>query len=121
MASLGHGELTRNKSLTIKPVTKQIVDGRYKCYACVCHALNSVRPSDAYHQPRPKLVQIMACRLDGAKPLFEPMLILWLGPLGTNFSEILIEIHFNRKSNIFIQENAFQNVVCEMSDILSRF
>ena len=32
---------------------------------------------------RPSLVQIMACRLDG---------ILLIGPLGTNFSEILIEI-----------------------------
>ena len=37
--------------------------------------------------------------------------ILLIGPLGTNFSEILI---------IFIQENAFQSVVCEMAAILSR-
>ena len=33
----------------------------------------------------------MAFRLDGANPLSEPMLEYW--PLGTNFSEILIEIH----------------------------
>ena len=37
--------------------------------------------------------------------------ILLIGPLGTNF---------NRNSNIFIQENAFENVVCEMASILSR-
>ena len=38
--------------------------------------INSVRPSDAYMrlQHRPSLVQIMACRLFGAKPLSEPML-----------------------------------------------
>ena len=40
---------------------------------CCC---NSLRPSDAYmhHKPRPSLVQIMACRLDGAKPSSKPML-----------------------------------------------
>ena len=32
----------------------------------------------------------MACRLGGAKPLSEPMLLM--GRLGTNFSEILFEI-----------------------------
>ena len=41
--------------------------------------------------------------------------ILLIGPWGTHFSEI-----FNRNSYIFIQENAFQNVVCEMASILSR-
>ena len=40
---------------------------------------------------------------------------LLVGPLGTNFSEISIE-----NSPIFIQENAFGNVVCEMAAILSR-
>ena len=36
----------------------------------------SLRPSDAYmrQKPNPSLVQIMACRLFGAKPLSEPML-----------------------------------------------
>ena len=41
--------------------------------------------------------------------------ILLIGPLGTNFSEIL-----KRNSNIFIQENVLENVVCEMASILSR-
>ena len=38
--------------------------------------VNSLRPSDAYmrQQDKPTLVQIMACRLFGAKPLSEPML-----------------------------------------------
>ena len=37
---------------------------------------NPLRPRDAYmrHQTCPSLVQIMACRLVGAKPLSEPML-----------------------------------------------
>ena len=39
--------------------------------------------------------------------------ILLIGPLGTNFSEIYIE-------NVFIQENPFESVVCEMAAILSR-
>ena len=34
----------------------------------------------------------MACRLVGAKPLYENAGILLIGPLGTNFSEIQIGI-----------------------------
>ena len=41
--------------------------------------------------------------------------IMLIGPLGTNFREIS-----NRHSNISIQENAFESVVCEMVAILSR-
>ena len=41
--------------------------------------------------------------------------ILLIRPLGTHFSEFL-----SRNSNIFIQENAFESVVCEKADILSR-
>ena len=40
--------------------------------------------------------------------------ILLIGPLGTNFSKILIEID----AYIFIQENAFENVVWEMAAVL---
>ena len=44
----------------------------------------------------------MACRLSGAKPLPEPMMQkLSVGPLGTYFSEIWIEIKI-------IHENAFE-------------
>ena len=35
--------------------------------------------------------------------------MLLMGPLGTNFSEIS-----NKNENIFIEENTFENVVCEM-------
>ena len=41
--------------------------------------------------------------------------ILLIGPLETNFSEIWIEI----LTYIFIHENAFEKVVCEMAAILS--
>ena len=37
--------------------------------------------------------------------------ILWIGPLGTNFNEILIEIHI-----FFMQENAFKmSTKCQLS------
>ena len=56
--------------------------------------VNSLRPSDAYMRrwTGSSLVQIMACRLFGAKPLSEPMLEYCNWDLGPNFSEILIGI-----------------------------
>ena len=39
--------------------------------------------------------------------------ILFIEPLGTNKSDIL-----NQNWNIFIEENALENVVCEMASIL---
>ena len=63
---------------------------------CTQILVNSLRPSDAYmcQWTRPSLIQIMACRLTGAKPLSEPMMgYCLLDPWGrTNFSEILIGI-----------------------------
>ena len=41
--------------------------------------------------------------------------ILLIEPLGKK-----LQWNFNRNSNIFIQENAFESVVCEMAAILSR-
>ena len=35
-----------------------------------------------------------------------------MGPLGTNFSEIRIKI-----KKLFIHENAYENIVCEMAAI----
>ena len=54
--------------------------------------INSLTPGALYMHQRIEsaLVQIMACRLFGAKPLSKPMLSI--GPLGTNFSEISIKI-----------------------------
>ena len=41
--------------------------------------------------------------------------IVLIGHLGTNFSEILSEIH-----TCWFKKNAFENIVCEMAAILSR-
>ena len=57
----------------------------------------------------------MACRLSGAKPLYKPMLIIVNWTLRNK-----LQWNFNRNSNIFIHENALQNVVCEMASNLSR-
>ena len=54
----------------------------------------------------------MACRLVGAKPLSESVLEYCLLDI--------CEQNFNLNSNVFIQENAFENIVCKMSAILSR-
>ena len=60
----------------------------------------------------PQLVQIMACRHAGAKPLSEPVLeYCW--PLAKTF-----HWNLNRNLYILIQENAFENVVCEIMAIV---
>ena len=59
----------------------------------------------------------MACRLVGANPLSEPIQC-WDIAKWTLRNKL--QWNFNRYSNIFIQENAFENVVCEMASILSR-
>ena len=57
----------------------------------------------------------MAFRLVGVKPLSEPMLeYCKLDPWERN------SIKFNQNSCIFIQGNAFENVVWKMTAILSR-
>ena len=57
----------------------------------------------------------MACRLIGTKPLSEPCRNIVNWTPGNNF-----QLNFNSKSYIFIQENVFENVVCQMAAILSR-
>ena len=57
----------------------------------------------------------MACRLDCAKPLSETMMDFFHLTLGDKF-----QWNLNRNSFIFIQENAFENVVWKMTAILSR-
>ena len=57
------------------------------------------------------LAQVMVCR---CQAITRTNADLWsIGPLGTNFSEV-------RNSNIFIQDNVLENVVCEMTVILFR-
>ena len=56
----------------------------------------------------------MACRLVGAKPLSEPM----LGYYWTLRKKL--QWNIDRNPNSFIQENAFENVVCEIAAIFPR-
>ena len=72
--------------------------------------VNSLRPGDAYMRQwnMPSLVQIMACRLLSAKPLSEPMMVYRkLEP------QEQIQWKSDWNSNIFIKDNAFENVVCQ--------
>ena len=55
---------------------------------------------------------LKACRLDGAKPLSEPLLI---GPLGTNFNEFFIEIKIFSLTNLNLKVTS-----AKMTAILSR-
>ena len=62
------------------------------------------------------LVQVMACRLFGANPLPEPML-----PYCQNWNlPYCQKWNLNQNTKYFIQENALENVVCEMAVILFR-
>ena len=47
--------------------------------------------------------------------IYTNAILLSIGPLGTKFSQNVFEIQ-----TFFIQENASENVVCEMADILFR-
>ena len=68
--------------------------------------LNSLRPNDAYmrHYNKPTLVQIMACRLFGAKPLSEPVLLCWqlMNLISWNFiqnsKDFIKEMHLKMSS-----------------------
>ena len=61
----------------------------------------------------------MACRLIGAKPLCEPMLLIVSYVVNWTLGNKL-QWNFNRNSYIFIQENPFETVVWKMAAILSR-
>ena len=57
----------------------------------------------------------MACHLLGAKPLSKPMLVY--GKLQ-HYEQISVK--FQSKFKHFFEENAFENVVCQSGDQLSR-
>ena len=57
----------------------------------------------------------MVCRLDGAKPLSEPMIYIVNWILRNK-----LKWKYNRHSSISIHENAIESVVCKMAAILSR-
>ena len=63
----------------------------------------------------PPLVQIMACRLVGAKPLSEPKLEICNWILANK-----LQWNLNQNLYIYIQENASENVVWKMVAMLSR-
>ena len=67
--------------------------------------------STAYMRPwiGSALVQIMACRLFGAKPLHEPMMGYY--HIGTIKNKL--QWNFNPNTELFIQENVFESVVCQ--------
>ena len=57
----------------------------------------------------------MACRLVGAKPLSEPVLKIVNWTLRNKF-----QWYLNSNSYNSIQENAIEDVICEMTAILSQ-
>ena len=66
---------------------------------------------------RSALIQVMACRLFGAKALSKPMLgYCQLDPYEQKNSEILIKIQ-----NFSFIKNASEHIICEMAAILSRW
>ena len=83
----------------------------------ICSTFNSLRPSGAYipQEPRSSFVQIMACRLSGVKPSFEPMLPYCQLEPKENIAVKLWWI-----SKVFIRGNALENIVCEIAAILCR-
>ena len=93
--------------------TVSLLVGNEECRYCI----NSLRPRDAYmrDQTKPPLVQIMARRLFGASHYLNQCCDIVNWTLRNK-----LQWNFNRKTNIFIQENAFEGVVCEMSAMLSR-
>ena len=73
-ATAAHVQWDRDYSLLYSP-THHMLQGQGVERARV----NSLRPSDAYmrQQNIPSLIQIMACRLVGAKPSSEPIMDNW--------------------------------------------
>ena len=63
---------------------------------------NLLKPGDTYmrHQTGPSLVQVMACRLFGAKPCLN---LLSNGPLGTYFSKFFIEIQIFPLKKMYLE------------------
>ena len=80
--------------------------------------IHSSPPSAAYIRQwiSSVIVQIMACRLFGAKSLSKPMLVCCqLDPYRNKR-----QWNNNQNTILFIHENAFENIVCVIGVILSR-
>ena len=74
--------------------------------------VNTSPPNTAYMRIGSALVQIMACRLFGAKPLSKPMLGYSHLALRNKF-----QLNFNENTKLLIQENVFENFFCDMAAI----
>ena len=100
-------------SAIIKLVTVRSVNHGIDVFQSLNIEIWTSRPSAAYMRQwiGSALVQIVACRLFGAKPLSKPTLVYCLMDHQWNFYQ---------NTNIFIHENASENIVCEMVVILSR-
>ena len=91
---------------------------RYHYYianAIFSDIFNSSPPSVAYMLLwiGSAFVQIMACRLVGTKPLSKQCWAI------VNWTLInTLQLNFNQITKLFIHDNAFQNIVCEMAAIL---
>ena len=75
---------------------------------------NSSPPSVVYMRQwiLSALLQIMACRLRGTKPLSNPML---------GYCQLdKLQWNLNQNTKLFIHENASENVICVMAAILSK-
>ena len=87
-----------------RKLSKSLHSSRFYGMAYIFIALNSLRPGDAYMRQKtnPSLVQIMACRLVGAKPLSAPILeYCWLDPWQhTSVKSPSICIHFHKRKYI---------------------
>ena len=79
--------------------------------------INSSHPSATFMRQwiGSAVVSMMACRLFGAKPFSKHCCVI----VNWTFRNT-IQWKFNQNAKLFIHENAFENVVCEMATILSR-
>ena len=106
MIKCGMKLLIRSQTSTIQPL--KFGDG---------YVINSSPPSAAYIRQwiESALVQTMAYRLFGAKPLFNQCCVIVIWTLRHK-----LQWSFNQNTKLFIYKNASENVVCEMVAILSR-
>ena len=108
--------LSRLQICNLQSLSHSRVDKFLMLYRSCTYSIYSSPPGAAYmcQLIESALVQIMACRLFGAKPLSKPMLdYRQLDPWDK------IQWNFNQTTKISIHENASDNIVCEMAAILS--
>ena len=118
--ALLQGEVRQGRGLWQMQSYQHATRGALCSHECTCkytdlvylsgRHFNSLWPSDAYMRRwfGSSLVQIMACRLNQCWNIVD-----WA------FRNKL-PWNLNRNPNIFIQEIAFENVVCKIASILSR-